>query len=142
LILAFARLPWFFASLLFTFLSVTDDLADQTWTEIRSPHFRVVTDGSAKDGRMVANEFDLFDFPRLERCRYLGGRGRADRIVWAEAVFIPSRERLDRLDAVRTMRLARIMRDVYGSLDFCEWLLARLDGRQGSSYLDWLPATV
>jgi tetratricopeptide (TPR) repeat protein len=64
--LAFARLPWFFALLLSIFLSSTDALADQTWTEIRSPHFRVVTDGSAKDGRMVANEF--------ERMRYVFSR--------------------------------------------------------------------
>ena len=32
--------------------------AEQAWTEIRSPHFRVLTDSSAKDGRMVANEFE------------------------------------------------------------------------------------
>ncbi len=30
----------------------------QTWREIQSPHFRVVTDGSDKDGRDVANEFE------------------------------------------------------------------------------------
>jgi FkbM family methyltransferase len=88
---------------------------------------------------MVAAGFELFDLPRLERCRYLGSRGRADRLVWAEAVFIPSRVRLDRLDAERTLRLARIMRDAYGALDFCEWLLARLDRRLGSSYLNQLP---
>ncbi len=91
---------------------------------------------------MVAAGYDMFDFPRLERCRYLGGRGRADRLVWAEAVFIPSRGRLDRLDAERTLRLARIMRDVYGALDFCEWLFARLDRRSGSSHLDRLPERV
>ena len=54
--LAFARLPWFLALLLSIFLSSTVALADQTWTEIRSPRFRVVTDGSAKDGRMVGPE--------------------------------------------------------------------------------------
>ncbi|HSY37384.1 MAG TPA: hypothetical protein VK814_16650 [Acidobacteriaceae bacterium] len=30
----------------------------QTWREIQSPHFRVVTDGSDKDGRDVAHEFE------------------------------------------------------------------------------------
>jgi Protein of unknown function (DUF1570) len=30
----------------------------QTWREIRSPHFQVVTDGSEKDGRDVAKEFE------------------------------------------------------------------------------------
>ncbi len=33
-------------------------MADQTWTEVRSPHFRVITDGSGKDARTVANEFE------------------------------------------------------------------------------------
>jgi hypothetical protein len=32
--------------------------AAQTWREIQSPHFRVVTDGSEKDGRDVAKEFE------------------------------------------------------------------------------------
>ena len=31
---------------------------EDTWTEVRSPHFRVVTNGSGKDGRRVANEFE------------------------------------------------------------------------------------
>ena len=30
----------------------------QTWREVQSPHFRVVTDGSDKDGRDVAKEFE------------------------------------------------------------------------------------
>ena len=30
----------------------------QTWREIQSPHFRIVTDGSEKDGRNVAKEFE------------------------------------------------------------------------------------
>jgi tetratricopeptide (TPR) repeat protein len=33
-------------------------MADQTWTEVRSPNFRVITDGSGKDARTVANEFE------------------------------------------------------------------------------------
>ena len=55
--LALARRPWFLALLLSLFLSA-DALADQAWIEIRSPHFRVITNGSARDGRMVANEFE------------------------------------------------------------------------------------
>lgn len=30
----------------------------QTWREVQSPHFRVVTDGSERDGRDVAKEFE------------------------------------------------------------------------------------
>lgn len=33
-------------------------LCEQTWTEIRSPHFRVLTDSSPGDGRRVANELE------------------------------------------------------------------------------------
>ena len=32
--------------------------AEQTWRELRSPHFRVITDGSDGDGRKVAVEFE------------------------------------------------------------------------------------
>jgi len=32
--------------------------AEQTWLEVRSPHFRVLTNGSVGDGRKVANEFE------------------------------------------------------------------------------------
>jgi tetratricopeptide (TPR) repeat protein len=32
--------------------------AEQTWREVKSPHFRVLTDGSSNQGRMVANEFE------------------------------------------------------------------------------------
>jgi tetratricopeptide (TPR) repeat protein len=30
----------------------------QTWREVQSPHFRVITDGSERDGREVAKEFE------------------------------------------------------------------------------------
>ena len=33
-------------------------VAAQTWREVDSPHFRVVTDGSERDGRDVAKEFE------------------------------------------------------------------------------------
>lgn len=32
--------------------------AEEAWTEVRSPNFRVVTNGSAEDGRRVAAEFE------------------------------------------------------------------------------------
>jgi hypothetical protein len=31
---------------------------EKPWTEVRSPHFRVLTDGSANEGRRVAREFE------------------------------------------------------------------------------------
>jgi hypothetical protein len=41
------------------------------WTEVRSPHFRVLTDGSVGEARRVANEFEqmravfVAEFPTL-----------------------------------------------------------------------------
>lgn len=32
--------------------------SEKPWTEVRSPHFRVLTNGSAADGRKVAHEFE------------------------------------------------------------------------------------
>lgn len=45
--------------------------ADDRWIEVRSPHFRVMTDGSEQDGRKVAEQFEQmryvihFRFPAL-----------------------------------------------------------------------------
>jgi hypothetical protein len=55
---SFVRLFFLLASLLPTVLSSRKALAEQTWTEVRSPHFRVITNGSSRDGRAVANEFE------------------------------------------------------------------------------------
>lgn len=51
--------------------SVRANGKDKGWTEVRSPHFRVLTDGTAGDGRRVANEFEQIrevfasEFPNL-----------------------------------------------------------------------------
>jgi hypothetical protein len=45
-------------SLLPTLLYTKHAIGEQTWTEVRSPHFRVLTNGSSRDGRAVANEFE------------------------------------------------------------------------------------
>ena len=42
----------------FALLLTRDAAAENTWREIRSPHFRVLTDASEHDGRMVASEFE------------------------------------------------------------------------------------
>jgi tetratricopeptide (TPR) repeat protein len=36
--------------------------AEKEWAEVRSPHFRVITDGSEKDARRVAREFEQIRF--------------------------------------------------------------------------------
>jgi hypothetical protein len=66
--------------------------------------------------------FDLFDITYLERYSYQGGGSRGERLLWGEAVFIPNRARLLRLDTEPKAKLIRIMRDVYGAVDFCNWL--------------------
>jgi hypothetical protein len=58
IMLALARRLLFHAFVLFILFSSAQAFADPTWTEIRSPHFRVITDGSAREGRTVANEFE------------------------------------------------------------------------------------
>ena len=71
------------------------------------------------------HSFDLFDLTHLERYRYRGGEGRGERLLWGDAVFVPSRDRLDELAHDSRAKLARIMRDVYGAVEFCRWLQAR-----------------
>ncbi len=53
----FSAIPCLLLTLLLAALSGPAH-AEQTWTEIRSPHFRVLTDGSPREGRMVAHEFE------------------------------------------------------------------------------------
>jgi tetratricopeptide (TPR) repeat protein len=44
-------------------LSLTSALAgEKPWTEVRSPHFRVLTNGGASDGRKVLSEFEQLRF--------------------------------------------------------------------------------
>lgn len=50
LVAAFSFLP--------LFLPAPAAHAEPTWTEVRSPHFRVLTDGSGRDARLVAHEFE------------------------------------------------------------------------------------
>lgn len=43
-------------------LSSAAAFADKPWTEIRSPHFRVLTNGDLNDARHVAREFELMRY--------------------------------------------------------------------------------
>jgi hypothetical protein len=40
------------------FLSAVSAVAAEKWVEVRSPNFRVISDGSEKDARHVAHEFE------------------------------------------------------------------------------------
>ena len=87
---------------------------------------------------LVDRGFELFDLTHLQRYRYnTGDDGTApERLLWGEAVFVPEQQRLDALDEARTLRLVRILHEVYGATGFCRWLLGRLDGRLGTAHLD------
>ena len=50
-----------FRVLVLLFAGVSSPVAqagEKPWTEVRSPNFRVLTNGSAADGRRVAREFE------------------------------------------------------------------------------------
>ena len=81
--------------------------------------------------------FDLFDITRLIRYHYSAHptpTGPLERLVWGDAVFIPTRDRLDVLDERRTVHLAWIMHALYGSQGFVRWLLARFVARAGTHH--------
>jgi tetratricopeptide (TPR) repeat protein len=48
----------FFVIPLLLFCTVAASASEKPWTEIRSPHFRVLTDASSGDARKVAHEFE------------------------------------------------------------------------------------
>jgi FkbM family methyltransferase len=82
--------------------------------------------------------FEFFDFAHEERYYHDDGRGdrlwSPTRLIWADAVFVPNRDRLDRLDEHATTALAWVMHDLYRAYDYCAWLLARGDRRRGTTF--------
>ena len=52
----------FFSAALCGFLCAAPAVAEDHWIEVRSPHFRVLTDSTAADARMVAAEFELMRY--------------------------------------------------------------------------------
>ncbi len=47
-----------FGIVLFAFLCPPAPAGEKAWTEVRSPNFRVLTDGNASQGRRIAREFE------------------------------------------------------------------------------------
>ncbi len=62
----------FACGVLIAFMSLPSAASDKPWTEIRSPHFRVLTNGNEKDARHIAREFEqmhnVFEF-KIRRFR-------------------------------------------------------------------------
>jgi FkbM family methyltransferase len=78
---------------------------------------------------LTSHDFEIFDLLRQTKYSYQGADEQLERLLWAEAIFVPSRDRIDGLDAEDTRRLARIMRDNYGAAGFSQWILDRHDER-------------
>lgn len=78
---------------------------------------------------LLEHGFELFDLPRLIKYSYQPAAEPLERLLWGEAVFIPTRDRIDQLDRQGTRRLARIMHDAYGAMGFSRWLLERFESR-------------
>ncbi len=81
-------------------------------------------------GFLAERGFELFDLPRLVRYSYGGASQHPERLLWADAVFIPNRSRIDQLDDPGTYRLARILHDAYGAVGFGRWLVDKLAQRR------------
>lgn len=69
--------------------------------------------------------FELFDLPRQTKYSYQPTLEHRERLLWSEAVFIPTRDRIDQLDEDAMQRLVRIMHDNYGAVGFSQWILDR-----------------
>jgi FkbM family methyltransferase len=90
------------------------------------------------DRFLGARGFEFFTFHHEER--YYHDDDRADRLwgptrlLWADAVFVPDRDRLDRLDEASSAALCWVMHDLYCAYDYCAWVLGRLDQRRGTEF--------
>lgn len=83
-------------------------------------------------GFLIDRGFELFDFHRLVRYSYEGAENARERLLWADAIFIPAQQRIDLLDRDGIRRLGAILRDCYGAVGFSEWLARRYE-LQGDS---------
>jgi tetratricopeptide (TPR) repeat protein len=61
------RRRFIFAVALPSILSLTARAHQKPWIEVRSPHFRVLTNGSQNDGRRVAKEFEQMRYVFADR---------------------------------------------------------------------------
>lgn len=57
--------------------------AEKPWTEVRSPHFRVLTDASQSDARQVAHEFEQMRFVFVEHYPKFRLEGGAPMLIFA-----------------------------------------------------------
>jgi len=72
----------FVASLL-SILATTASAREKPWIEVRSPHFRVLTNGSQNDARHVAKEFEQMRYVFAERYPEFRLEGGAPLVVFA-----------------------------------------------------------
>ncbi len=79
--------------------------------------------------------------------RFLGLAGRAytplmvngdpnaplSQMLWADAVYVPDLNRLDRLEPTRLLKLAALLHEIYGSFDLSHLVLVTYDRQCGTS---------
>lgn len=75
---------------------------------------------------------DFGSFRELEVTRRFAFGESTSRHLWADAVFVPTEERLIGLDDRQLLLLAAIMNDCYGAHDMAHACLSRIDLRSGS----------
>jgi FkbM family methyltransferase len=89
------------------------------------------------DAHLRGAGFELYAFPHLEHYRYetrgAPPDGSPSRLLWGDAVYVPTRERILALAPGRALALAWIMHELYRAHDFCRWVLTHLDARDGGA---------
>jgi Tfp pilus assembly protein PilF len=74
---------YFVGSILLFFSLATTATAEKLWTEVRSPHFRVLTDASQSDARQIAHEFEAMRFVFADRYPQFRLEGGAPLLIFA-----------------------------------------------------------
>jgi FkbM family methyltransferase len=55
-------------------------------------------------------------------------------MLWADAVYVPDLDRLDRLEPAALLKLAALLHEIYRSYDLCHVVLSAHDRQQGTSH--------
>ena len=90
------------------------------------------------DRHLLEQGFEFHHFSGFGRRRHLAGTAafgaRAVRQLWADAVYVPSFERIDSLEPQRLLKLAAIAHDCYGAQDLANLSLTLFDAVTGESF--------
>ena len=91
------------------------------------------------DGHMRSSGFQLHALRELNKYYYTPMKHPSkllrgiNQVIWADAVYFPTFERIATLPGERILKLAALMHDLYGSVDLALHLLQILEQRDGTS---------